>query len=129
MSPALGTNGGRSKSTTVFIHLCIACNGKSLKFDTVAKIKVTSVLEIFMSLKYVMYIHIIGEKKIKTGGHRSYKKMGAVPKVRIGDKTLFLSRSRTFKKSLQDMIVSLTQAMHLYMVCKSMTENMASALI
>ena len=24
--------------------------------------------------------------------------MGAVPKVRIGDKTLFLSRSRTFKK-------------------------------
>ena len=32
------------------------------------------------------------------GGHRSYKKMGAVPKVRIGDKTLFLSRSRTLKK-------------------------------
>ena len=32
------------------------------------------------------------------GGHCSYKKMGAVPKVRIGDKTLFLSRSRTFKK-------------------------------
>ena len=53
----------------------------------------------------------------KTGGHRSYKKMGAVPKVRISDKTLFLSRSRTLKKSLQDMIVSLTQAMHLYMVC------------
>ena len=39
--------------------------------------------------------------------------MGAVPKVRIGGKTLFLSRSRTFKKkSLQDMIVSLAQAMH-----------------
>ena len=32
------------------------------------------------------------------GSHRSYKKMGAVPKVRIGDKTLFLSRSRTLKK-------------------------------
>ena len=32
------------------------------------------------------------------GGHRSYKKMGAVPKVRIGDITLFLSRSRTLKK-------------------------------
>ena len=35
---------------------------------------------------------------MKTGGHRSYKKMGAVPKVRIGDKTLILSRSRTLKK-------------------------------
>ena len=34
---------------------------------------------------------------MKTGGHRSYKKMGAVPKVRIGDKTLFLSISRTLK--------------------------------
>ena len=32
------------------------------------------------------------------GGHRSYKKMGVVPKVRIGDKTLFLSRSQTLKK-------------------------------
>ena len=61
------------------------------------------------------------KKEIKTGGHRSYKKMGAVAKVRIGDKTLFLSRSRTLKKSLQDMIVSLTQAMHRYMVCKNMT--------
>ena len=38
------------------------------------------------------------KKEIKTGGHRSYKKMGAVPKVIIGDKTLFLSRSRTLKK-------------------------------
>ena len=80
-----------------FMHFCIECNVKSLKFDTIAKIKVTSVLEIFVSLRYVMYIHIICEKKkeIKTGGHRSYKKIGAVPKVRIGDKTLFLSRSRT----------------------------------
>ena len=39
MSPALGTNRGRSKSTTVFIHFCIECNGKSLKFDTIAKFK------------------------------------------------------------------------------------------
>ena len=98
MSPALETNGGRSKSTIVFMHFCIECNGKSVKFDTIGKIKVTSVLEIFVSLRYVMYIHMICEKKeIKTGGHRSYKKMGAVPKVRIGDKTLFLSRSRTLK--------------------------------
>ena len=37
MSPALGTNGGRSKSTTVFMHFCIECNGNSLKFDTIAK--------------------------------------------------------------------------------------------
>ena len=50
MSPAHGMNGGRSKSTTVFMHFCIKCNGKSLKFDTIAKIKVTSVLEIFVSL-------------------------------------------------------------------------------
>ena len=63
MSPALGTNGGRSKSTTVFTHFCIKCNGKSLKFDTIAKIKETSVLEIFVSLRYVMYIHMICEKK------------------------------------------------------------------
>ena len=104
------------------MHFCIECNGKSLKFYTIAKIKVTSVLEIFVSLRYAMYIHMICEKKeIKTGGHRSYKKMGAVQKVRIGDKTLFLSRSRTLKNSLQYMIVSLTQAMHLYMVCKNMT--------
>ena len=32
------------------------------------------------------------------GGHRTYKKMGAIPKVRTGDKTLFLSRPRTLKK-------------------------------
>ena len=63
MSPALGTNGGRSKSTTVFMHFCIECNVKSLKFDTFAKIKVTSVLEIFVSLRYTMYIHMICEKK------------------------------------------------------------------
>ena len=63
MSPALGTNGGRSKSTTVFMHFCIECNGKTLKFDTIAKIKVTSVLEIFVSLRYLMYIHMICEKK------------------------------------------------------------------
>ena len=37
VSPALETNGGRSKSTTVFMHFCIECNGKSLKFDTIAK--------------------------------------------------------------------------------------------
>ena len=49
----------------------------------------------------MLCIHMICEKKeIKTGGHRSYKKMGAVPKVRIGDKTLFLSRSPTLKKFL-----------------------------
>ena len=58
MSPALGTNGGRSKRTTVFMHFCIECNGKSQKFDTIAKIKVTSELEIFVSLRYVMFIHI-----------------------------------------------------------------------
>ena len=63
MSPALGTNGGRSKSTTVFMHFCIECNGKSLKFDIIAKIKITSVLEIFVSLRYVLYKHMICEKK------------------------------------------------------------------
>ena len=68
MSPALEMNGGRSKSTTVFMHFCIECNGKSLKFDTIAKIKVTSVLEIFVSLRYVMYIHMICEKKNKNRG-------------------------------------------------------------
>ena len=62
MSPALGTNGGGSKNTTVFMHFCIESNGKSLKFDTIAKIKVTSVLEIFVSLRYVMYIHMSCEK-------------------------------------------------------------------
>ena len=62
MSPALGTNEGRSKSTTVFKHFCIECHGKSLKFDTIAKIKVASVLEIFVSLRYVLYIHMICEK-------------------------------------------------------------------
>ena len=47
-----------------------------------------------------VYAYDLRNKEIKTGGggHLSYKKMGAVPKVRIGDKTLFLSRSRTFKK-------------------------------
>ena len=63
MSPALGTNGGRSKSTTVLCIFCIEYNGKSLKFDTFAKIKVTSVLEIFVSLRYAMYIFMICEKK------------------------------------------------------------------
>ena len=43
-----------------------------------------------------IYIWFAG-KKNKNRGHRSYKKMGAVPKVRIGDKTLFLSRSLTLK--------------------------------
>ena len=98
------------------MHFCNECNDKSLKFDTIAKIKATSVLKIFVSLRYVMYIHMICEKqkkkkkkKKKIGGH----KIGAIPKVTIGDKTPFLSRSRTLKKSLQDMIVPLTQAMHL----------------
>ena len=44
-----------------------------------------------------VYVNDLRNKEIKTGGH---KKMGAVPKVRIGDETLFLSRSRTFKKIL-----------------------------
>ena len=63
MSPALGTNGGRSKSTTNFMHFCIECYGKSLGFGTFAKIKVTFVLGIFVSLRYAMYIHMICEKK------------------------------------------------------------------
>ena len=58
----LGTNGGRSKRATVFMHFCIECNGKLLKFDTIAKIKATFMLEIFVSLRYVMYIHMICEK-------------------------------------------------------------------
>ena len=69
-----------------------------------------------------VYTYDRRKKEIKTGGHRSYKRKGAVPKVRIGDKTLFLSPITNIKKkSLQDMIVSVTQAMHLYMVCKNMT--------
>ena len=104
------------------MHLCIECDGKSLKFDTIAKIKVTSVLEIFVSLRYVMYIHMICEKKeIKTGGHRPYKTMGAVPKVRIGHKTLFVKIANMKKILCKIMIVSLTQAMYLYMGCKNMT--------
>ena len=75
------------------MHFCIECNGKSLKFDTIAKIKDFCVTKIC----YV-YTYDLRKKEIKTGGQRSYKKMGAVPKVRIGDKTLFLSRSRTLKK-------------------------------
>ena len=46
----------------------------------------------------VLYTYDLRKKEIKRGGHRSYKKMGAVPKVRIGDKTLFMLRSRTLKK-------------------------------
>ena len=112
------------------MHFCIECNGKLVKFDTIAKIKVTSVLEIFVSLRYVMYKHMICEKKeIKAGGHRSYKKMGAVPKVRIGDKTLFLSRTRTLKKFFARYDSVTKQAMHLYMVCKNMTLIMTSAFI
>ena len=34
-----------------------------VKVDTIAKIKVTSELEIFVSLRYVMYVHMICEKK------------------------------------------------------------------
>ena len=47
-----------------------------------------------------VYAYDLRNKEIKRGGggcHRSYKKMGVVPKVRIGDKTLFLSRSGTLK--------------------------------
>ena len=51
ISPALGTNGGRSKSNTVFMHFCTECNWKSLNFDTLAKIKEPSVLEVFVSLR------------------------------------------------------------------------------
>ena len=99
MSPALGTNEGRSKSITVFMHFCIECNGKSLKFDTIAKIKSNFCARDFRVTKIGFeYTYDLRKKEIKTGGHRSYKKMGAVPKVRIGDKTLFLSRSRTLKK-------------------------------
>ena len=47
-----------------------------------------------------VYTYELRKKEIKAGGHRSYKRMGAVPKVRIGDKTLFLSRSRKLKKIL-----------------------------
>ena len=36
-----------------------------------------------------VYTYDLRKKETKTGGHRSYKRMGAVPKVRIGDKTLF----------------------------------------
>ena len=63
MSPALVTNGGRSKSNSVLMHFCIECNGKSLKLDTIAKIKVSSVLEIFESFRYLMYINMICENK------------------------------------------------------------------
>ena len=90
MSPALGSI---DPKVTPFYAFYIECNRKSLKFYTIAKIKVTSVLEIFVSLKYVMYIYMILERKILKQGVTVYiKKMGAVPKVRIGDKTPFLSR-------------------------------------
>ena len=47
-----------------FLYIfCIECYRKSLKFDTFAKIKVTSVLEIYVSLRYAMYIHMICKKK------------------------------------------------------------------
>ena len=36
------------------------------------------------------------KKRNKKGGHRSCKEIGAIPKVKIGDKTLFLSRSVQF---------------------------------
>ena len=77
MSPALGMNGGRSKSTTVFMHFCIECNGKSLKFDTIAKIYVISVLEILVLLRYIMYMHMICEiKKEKRGVTVHIRKWG-----------------------------------------------------
>ena len=69
-----------------------------------------------------VYTYDLRKQEIKTGGHHSYKRMGAIPKVRNGDKTLFFVKIANIKKkSLQDMIVSITQAMHLYMVCKNMT--------
>ena len=46
-----------------------------------------------------VYTYDLRKKEIKTGCHRSYKRMGAAPKVRIGDKTLFLSRSQTLKRN------------------------------
>ena len=50
----------------VTLFLCIfalSVMEKSLKFDTIAKIKVNSVLEIFVSLRYFIYIHMISEKQ------------------------------------------------------------------
>ena len=69
-----------------------------------------------------VYTYDLRKKETKTGGHRSYKKMGAVPKVRNWRQNIvFVKIANIKKKSLQDMIVLLTQAMHLYMVCKNMT--------
>ena len=69
-----------------------------------------------------VYAYDLRNKDIKTGGHRSYKKMGAVPKVRIGDKTLFLSRSRTLKKIFARYdSVTYTGNVSIYMICKNMT--------
>ena len=99
MSPALGTNGGRSKSSTVFMHFCIECNGKSLKHNR-KHLSNFCARDFGVTKIYNVYAYDLQNNEIKTGGHRSYKKMGAVPKVRIGDKTLFLSRSRTLKKIL-----------------------------
>ena len=39
MSPALGTNRGQSKSTTVIMHFCIECNGKLLNLTQSQKFK------------------------------------------------------------------------------------------
>ena len=82
------------------MHFCIESNGKSLKFDTFAKIKVTSVLEIFVSLRYAMYIFMICEKKeIKTGGHRSYKKGGVSKSKNWRQNTVFV-KIANIKKNL-----------------------------
>ena len=102
------------------MHFCTDFNGKSLQFYTIAKIKVIFVLEIFVSLRYVMYLDMISEK-LKTRGHRSYKKTGAVPNVRIGDKHCVCQDRENQKSCFQDMIMLLTYAMHLYIVCKNMT--------
>ena len=112
------------------MHFCIECNGKSLKFDTIAKITVTCASDFRVTKICYVYTYDLRKKEIKTGGHRSYKKMGGRSKSKNWrQNTVFVKIGNILKKSLQDMIVSLTQAMHFYMVCKNMTCNMASAFI
>ena len=58
-------------------------------------------LEIFGVTKiYNVYAYDLRNKEIKTGGHRSYKKMGAVPKVRIEDKNTVFVKIANIKKNL-----------------------------
>ena len=83
------------------MHCCIECNGKSLKFDTIAKVKVTFMLEIFMSRRYVMYIYIKSVKeRNKTGGHLSYKKIGLFQKSELETKHCFCQDCEHKKKIL-----------------------------